>query len=106
MLVERKSLVRSSVISPLYFNSLNGLVRLSLASTGLATLPENLLLGFPLLENLNLAGNNFEEVPQDLVHANFLRELNLGENPFKQLDDEDFKGLDKLKKLSICHMTR
>lgn len=69
-------------------SSLNKLKVLDLSFMELRTIPEHMLHAPRALHTLNLTGNVFTITPEALYHTPNLVELNLNDNPFKQIGGE------------------
>ncbi|XP_033634125.1 uncharacterized protein LOC117295536 [Asterias rubens] len=95
---ERNSIAK---IGRTAFDSLPGLVELSLAFNGLQSIENGSFLGLQELEHLDLRGNHLVGIPAALGDLPNLRELSLAQNSLWNLDDEAFKGMGSLEKLYL-----
>lgn len=77
---------------------------MNLAETNLTSIPSGVFHALSELHKLNLSGNLFTSVPEDLKHATHLEYLNLNNNPIEIFNAKSFEGLTHLKVLKISSM--
>lgn len=81
--------------------SRTGLVSMSLAHTQISSIPEGMFQNLKNLTGLDLSGNEFIKVSQELRNLHQLAILILDENKLEALDNSSFIGLNSLEDLSL-----
>lgn len=81
------------------------LIQLDLASVGLETFPRHFFKGLRFLKKLNIADNNLQAVPTEVIYnGEDWEELIIDQNPIVELRSHSFNGMNALKSLSISYM--